>query len=138
MARAHINEPVNASADAVWGILGEFGKLLPSPMLKGMTVKGEGVGAIRSIELADGGVVNERCEAYDGPGRSYSYAVIGDSPMPLTDYLATVTVLPEGAGCRVDWSSTFKATGMPEKEAVAMIEGIYSGIVQQVRETLKG
>ena len=57
---------------------------------------------------------------------SFSYSVIGDSPIPITDYLASMSVEKlSNNTCEVTWESTWE-TELDESELIAAFEMLYS------------
>lgn len=138
MAQLSESERIGASAADVWKIIGGFNDL-PRwvPVIENSQTAGSGVGAVRTLRLADGGVVKERLESYD-EGRSYSYSII-ESDLPLTDYLATLEVAADGPeSCVVTWSSTFQPDGAPEEEVTDLLEGLYLLGLETLREQIAG
>lgn len=137
MTTANVTETVAASADDVWRVISDFGGIEPNEMIAGCTVEGDGVGAVRTIALNGGGEIIERLESHDDDARTFSYAIINDSPLPVKNYLSTVKVSGDGAGsATVDWSSTFDASGAPEDDVIKLIEGVYKGGIQRARGKL--
>jgi len=100
-------------------------------------VEGEGVGAVRTLTLAGGATLQERLESLDPKARSFQYSILGESPLPVRDYLSTLTLEPRGPNrCHVTWSSEFEPVGVAEEQAVAMIEGVYRGGISSLKSTL--
>src|SRR5262249_13792453 len=141
MSEVKVSEPVAAPAAKVWELLGDFGGVTKwgGAMLESCRVEGSGVGAVRTIGLPGGGTIQERCEGYDPGGRALTYSIIGDSPMPIRDYLSTCRVVETGAGmCRVDWEGRFEPNGIPEEQAQGLVRAIYQGGIAEVRKLLGG
>lgn len=71
-------------------------------------IKPDQVGCVRVLDLADGGVVRERLLALSDYEFSLSYAIL-DSPMPIDDYVATLSVAPvtDRAQTFCSWQATF-------------------------------
>lgn len=138
MTTANVTETVAASADDVWRVISDFGGVEPNEMIAGCTVEGAGVGAVRTITLNGGaGDIIERLESHDDGTRTFSYAIINDCPLPVSDYLSTVKVTDAGDGsATVDWSSTFEPKGAPEADVIELIEGVYKGGIQRARSKL--
>lgn len=136
MASAKISERIEASATAVWDLLGDFGGVMRySEGLEGCSTEGEGVGAVRTIRMPGGLELDERLEAFDEARRCLSYAITR-GPLPLENYLATIEVNEDGDACRVDWGATYDLKGVTEEQAREMVEGIYTGSLQAVRKKL--
>lgn len=139
MSEVKVSEVVAAPAAKVWELLGDFGGVMKwsGPMMQSCKLDGEGVGAVRRIGLTGGMEISERCEAYDAAGRSLSYSIIGNSPLPIRDYFSTVTVTETGANeCRVDWNGRFEPAGVAEEQAQGMVRGIYTGGIAAVKKQL--
>jgi hypothetical protein len=139
MAKVEVSETIGAPAARVWELLGDFGGVTKwgGPMLQSCQVEGEGVGAVRRLGLPGGAEIQERCEAYDAEGRSLSYSIIGQSPIPIRDYLSTVSVVELGPSqCRVDWNGRFEPVGVSEEQAQGMVRGIYTGGIAGIRKLL--
>ena len=139
MSEVKVSETIAAPAAKVWELLGDFGGVTKwgGAMLQSCQVEGEGVGAVRRIGLPGGLEIAERLEGYDAAKRSFSYAIIGKSPIPIKDYVSVCTVVETGANeCRVDWNGTFEPDGVAEEQAQGMVRGIYVGGIAGVRKLL--
>lgn len=117
---------LDAPVADVWEIVGDFGSLaIYMEGVDNVTVEGEGVGAVRTIFLEDGGKAIETLESHDAEGMTLSYSA-QEGPLPVEDYLATMTVtaLDEGRS-QLAWSSKFKAKGVSDADAKTTMSGIY-------------
>ena len=136
MASVKVVESVNASADAVWGLFRDFGGITRfSAGIDDCTVDGEGVGAVRTLTMGGGLKLQEQLEAFDYAGRSLTYSIIGNHPLPFDNYLSTVKVVEQGDGCSVEWSSSYDPKGA-EDQAAGLIEGIYRGGIAGIKKAL--
>ena len=88
-------------------------------------------GAVRVLTLKDGGKITEELLAYSPKDMSMTYQIT-DSPLPLTDYVATIKVAAgKNGGSVVTWSSTFKGKDAVPKEGAddaglkKMVSGLY-------------
>ncbi|HLH12216.1 MAG TPA: SRPBCC family protein [Methylovirgula sp.] len=80
---------------------------------------------IRTLSLKGGGTIVERLLKWDDKGMSYSYAIVS-SPLPITHYVSTIKVVPDGSGSDVVWSGKYKAKkGTSDADAQKTIDGIY-------------
>ncbi len=139
MSEVKVSEGVAAPAAKVWELLGDFGGIakLGGAMIESCSVEGSGVGAVRTIGLRGGGVIKERCEAYDPAGRTLSYAFVGTNPIPIRGYLSTCRVVDTGPrSCRVEWEGRFEPEGVPEEQAQSMVRGIYTGAIKEAKKLL--
>ena len=126
MSSTTVAVDVNVPPNEVWRLIGGFGSLP------------DWVPDVSQSELADGGRVRhlhdpqghtfvERLERYDSAAHSYSYSIV-QSPIPVSNYLSTITVTPINGskGSRVEWSSVYTPDGIGEKEAGEIFHGLYS------------
>ena len=137
MASVKVTDRIDASADEVWALVRDFGGIQKyAAGVESCTVEGEGIGAVRTIGMPGGFSLQERLEAFDDPGRTLQYAIIGDTPLPFTDYLSTIRLSEDGDGTAIEWSSTFEPTGVPAEQAGQIIEGIYTGGIAGLKSAL--
>lgn len=143
MGKVSVTQSINAPAQTVWDFVSDFGatdKWIPG--VESISVAGNGVGAIRTATLASdsGGIsgeIQERLETFDADARIYSYAIIGESPLPVTDYLASMAVTEDTPGsCTVTWTSMWQAVAVPELQIHEMLEGLYSASLTNVERML--
>jgi uncharacterized protein YndB with AHSA1/START domain len=137
MSKVMVTEELPVPAERVWELVSEFGGIQKwsGPMIEQVTVEGDGVGAVRTIGIAGGVTLQEELRALDDAARSFSYAIIGDSPLPVSDYLSTFTVVERGPNaCRIEWGSTFEPTD--EQQAIPLVEGIYKQGIAGLRRAL--
>ena len=135
MVTVNVSERVEAPADAVWDLLGDFGGVARyTPGIESCQVEGSGVGAVRTLGLPGGLELQERLESLDGAARCLEYSILA-GPIPVKDYLARIQVIPDGGACTVNWSSSFAST-LPEADAEKMLAGVYRAGIAGVRDTL--
>ena len=128
MAGISVNEDFAASAADVWQKLSDFGGLAGwMPGIKSCELKGQGVGAVRTIAMGPIQIV-ERLESLDNAKRRLSYALL-EGPMPLKNFLATIEVTEKSpTSCRVDWSASFDLPpGVSQEQIAPGIEAGYGG-----------
>lgn len=133
MANVSVSKIINAPAAQVWAMVSEWGgtdKWIPG--VGPVTVEGGGVGSIRSADLdpATGfpGRISERLEAFGNSAMHFRYCVVGESPIPITNYVAEMQVTDKGPGtCEVTWSSTWEPSGdISEADLLTAFEGLYA------------
>jgi hypothetical protein len=125
MAKLSMSVDVNAPADEVWPVVGDFTGLDRwHPAVERCDANSGTAGSTRDLHLAGGGLIRERLESVDEKGQSLTYVIL-DGPLPVQDYVSTLRVTGDGGRCRVEWSSEFKPAGLPEPEAVKTMEGVY-------------
>ena len=124
MAKVDMKTNLDVTADEVWKLIGGF-NTLPDwhPAIEKSELEEEG--SMRRLSLAGGGTIMEKLEKRDDNEKVYSYSII-DSPLPVSNYNATIRVKDDGEGkTTVEWSSEFEADGAAENEAMDVIAGIY-------------
>jgi len=135
---------VAANPARVWSAIGDF-KGLPGwhPAVAQTDIaNGEGNrrGAVRTVTTRDGAKIVEELLAYDGPRHSMQYRII-DSPLPVADYVSTLSVERAGNGSRVVWKSTFKRAAnagadVDDAKARNIVAGIYLAGFDGLRKVL--
>ena len=139
MAEVRVTEDLPVSAAKVWELVRDFGgaqKWLGGLVQK-LELEGEGVGAIRTITLPGDTLLHEQLQALDDDEMSFSYAIVRESPLPTSNYVANFKLVEMGPeSCRIEWGSTFEAVGMPEDQVKPMIEGIYTSGIAGLKATL--
>ena len=137
MATAAVRDELTAPIERVWGCLADFGDVsawAPGPVR--VTVEGDGVGAVRTVDGNDAPAIRERLVAYDPVGHMFSYEML-DSPFPFTDYVATVRIASVGASrTAIEWSSSFEPRGVSAEEAAQTIESIYKVFIERLKDSL--
>jgi carbon monoxide dehydrogenase subunit G len=138
MAEVKLEREMAAPAAQVWELLSDFGGIdrwLPGAAKP--AVEGEGVGAVRIVKLG-GAEIHERLESLDPEARRFQYSIV-KAPMPVQNYLATISVEELDAGrSRVHWVTTFDAVGVPEEAIAKGIEGAYRNALDGAAKTFGG
>jgi hypothetical protein len=124
MSEVSLKANLNATADQVWQIVGQFNGLPAwNPMIATSTL--DDGGQRRTLSLPDGSKIVEDLRDSDDGSHTMTYAIV-DSPLPVKDYVSTIRVIPsqDGVGCTVEWSSSFDPTG-DENAALTAIHQVY-------------
>jgi hypothetical protein len=139
MATVAVTHKYDATADAVWGLIGGFHTLDSwHPAVVKSTDSMDGNDIIRDLELPDGGHVIERLEAYSNAGRSCTYSIVGGI-MPVEGYVATLSVIEDdnGASAIAHWTADFTVVGADETEIVAFVTNdVFRGGLANAAEKL--
>jgi len=136
MPKVSMSQNLAVSADNVWKLIGGFNALPdwhPAVEKSELTEEGQ----TRKLSLAGGGVIVEKLEKMDDGSRTYTYS-IQESPLPITNYTATIKVSGEGENSTVEWSSEFEAAGAPEGDAMEAIQGIYQAGFDNLKKMFGG
>ncbi len=137
MAKIKMKTDLNVAADEVWKLIGGFNSLPDwHPAIEKSELQEEG--SMRRLSLAGGGTVVEKLERLDDSERVYTYSII-DSPLPVSNYTATICVKEDSEGkTTVEWSSEFEAKGAAENEAIDVIAGIYQAGFDNLKKMFSG
>jgi len=125
MASSKAEASVNAGADEVWAFVGQFGGLDTwMPGVDSCVVEGD----VRTVGVM-GISVKEQLRDHDDAARRIAYGIV-ESPMDnLVSHLATITVTPEGDGCRVTWEVEVTPDDM-----LPLFQGMYEGSVAEIKK----
>jgi len=137
MGKFGVTETLAFPLDTVWGLLRDFGNVSWVPgMGDSVRVEGEGVGMSRFFGTP-GAEIQETLVAFDEEGKTFSYEIPDNLPLPLDQYLATVQLTDLGGGrTQIEWSCEANPTGSAE-EAQAAVTGMYTMMVGWVRDALE-
>lgn len=119
-----------------WAVIGDFGDTgrWSGRPPEACVADGTGVGALRTLTVADGRVIVDRLEAQGE--YYYSYSIV-TSPLPVASYRATMSVAPlTGDSCTFTWSGAFEPRGIGDAEATAFFESVYRSGIAMMRATL--
>jgi len=126
MAQVKMTQAFTASAEKIWETISAFiGIEQYVQAFSRSAMEGSGVGCTRVLFLKAGGEIHERLDALDPKAHHMTYSII-TSPLPLDRYSSTMRLKHLGVNrSELEWSSRFEAKGVPEAEAVKLIEGVY-------------
>jgi hypothetical protein len=115
---------IHAPVEAIWQLISDFGtgaKYLA--MVTHCTVQGNGVGALRTLTYLDGSVIVERLELFDEGAHCLRYVLLTDT---LFGGCLTTMVLRALSSEQTEliWSVNFQSAGLPESEAISLMEGM--------------
>lgn len=139
MAKIFVSRVIDAPADTVWQCVRDFNGMPDwHPAIADSEIEGgnasDAVGCVRSFHLADGAHLRERLTALSDVERAQSYAIL-DSPLPVTDYEATLSIVPitESDQSLACWRATFD---VPADQAEATIDTVANGVFRTGLESL--
>ena len=140
MAKVYRSTVLDSPADRVWRDLRDFNGLANWHPAIAMSRIEKGhpadkVGCVRNFQLKDGARIREQLLSLSDYDYTCIYSIL-ESPMDLSDYIATLRLLPvtEGNRCFVEWQAEFDCP--PEKEA-ALVETVGDGVFQTGFDALK-
>lgn len=121
MTEVKVTHDYKASADTVWQKIRSFTGL--ADWLPGISCESIEGGKSRKLTMPGGITIIEALEMHDDANRTYGYKIV-QSPQPVKNYHSVISVVPNGSGSTVVWTSQFEPIG-PEAVAKGMMEGIY-------------
>jgi hypothetical protein len=127
MARVYVSSVLDAPVAKVWERVRDF-NALPRwhPAIRDSRIENgepsDRVGCVRDFHLQNGDRIREKLLGLSDYDYFCTYSIL-ESPMPLTDYVATLRLTPVTDGDRTfaEWTAEFECA--PEEE-----EGLVSGI----------
>jgi hypothetical protein len=122
-----------SSADTVWGKVGDFCGIANWHPAVAKCELSHGK-KIRTLSLKGGGTIVERLLKWDNKGKKYTYTIVS-SPLPVTHYVSTISVVSKGTGSEVAWTGKYKAKkGTGDADAQKVIDGIYKAGVDALAQ----
>jgi hypothetical protein len=143
---------VNAAPDAAWNVVKDWDglhKWHPAFSNDEITQGSNGTkGSTRRLTLKDGGAqFNEELTSYSEKRKRYGYKIIGDSPLPLTDYVSSIEVKKgkkKGTSV-ITWKGKFKRkvadnppAGQDDKGVRDLIVSVYQAGLGNAKKMAEG
>lgn len=127
MARVYISSVIDVPAARVWERVRDFNGLPRwHPAIRDSRIENgepaDKVGCVRDFNLQNGDRIRERLLGLSDYDMFCTYSIL-ESPMPLTDYIATLRVTPvtDGDRCFAEWSAEFECAEEEEEGLVTNI-----------------
>lgn len=136
MAKVSMTTDLNVSADQVWKLIGGFNALPdwhPSVEKSQLTEAGQ----TRTLSIEGGGTFVEKLESVDEGARTYTYSIT-DSPLPVSNYTATIKVTGDGDNSTIEWSSDFDASGASPEDAMKAVQDVYQAGLDNLKKMYGG
>ena len=140
MARVYTSSVINASAARVWARVRDFNGLSNwHPAIAESRIENgepaDKVGCVRNFSLRNGDRLREQLLGLSDFDMFCTYSIL-DSPMPLTNYVATLRLTPITDQDRtfIEWSADFDCA--PDKEG-ELLSNIGGGVFQGGFDALK-
>lgn len=129
MPRVFVSSVIDAPAAKVWERVRDF-NALPRwhPRIRDSRIENgepaDKVGCVRDFNLQNGDRIRERLLGLSDYDMFCTYAIL-ESPMPITDYVATIRLTPITDGNRTfaEWTAEFECDADAAEELVAGIGG---------------
>jgi len=122
MARVYVSSVISAPLGVVWDRVRDFNGLPKwHPRMRESRIEdglpSDKVGCIRNFKLQNGDVIREQLLGLNDYDKVCTYGIL-ESPMPITDYVATLRLTPvtDGDSCFAQWSAEFECATDDESE----------------------
>jgi hypothetical protein len=140
MARVYVSSVIDAPVAKVWAKVRDF-NALPRwvPAVRESRIENgepaDKVGCVRDFHLQNGDHLRERLLGLSDYDMFCTYSIL-QSPMPLTDYIATLRLTPitDGDKTFAEWTAEFECA--PEL-AADLVSGIGTNVFQAGFDSLK-
>ena len=98
------------------------------------------MGAVRRLTLKDGPSFDEELTGFDDAAMKLRYKIIGEAPLPITDYDSTIQVLSTGPNkSTVVWRSSFlPKAGAKDDVVIESVTQLYLGGLQNLKQSDRG
>lgn len=140
MAKVYRSTVLDAPADRVWRDIRDFNGLANwHPLIVLSRIEksqpADKVGCVRNFQLKDGARIREKLLSLSDYEYTCTYTIL-ESPMDLSDYMATIRLFPvtEGNRCFVEWRAEFDC---PSGKVAELTEAVGDGVFQAGLDALK-
>jgi hypothetical protein len=140
MVNVYRSTVLNAPADRVWRDLRDFNGLANwHPLILSSRIENshpaDKVGCVRNLQLKDGARVREKLLSLSDYEYTCTCAIV-ESSLDLSDYIATLRLLPvtEGNRCFIEWSAEFDC---PPEKVAELADTVGGGLFQAGLDALK-
>lgn len=140
MTHVSVTEHYDIDAPAIWKLVSQanaMDKYLPE-MIVSCDLESNEAGGKRVCKTEQG-IINETIVRNDHENMIFVYSIDNDdAPLPVSNYLGTVTVKQLSAGkTEINWSASFKPAGIPEEEIVSMLEHTFQNLMANIYTAAK-
>jgi len=144
MIKVYVSSVIDAPADVVWGMVRDFNGLPRwTPFVADSRIEqnlpADRIGCVRNFRLKDGGVIREQLLSLSDYDFQCTYSIL-ESPMGVSDYLATLKLTPVTDGNRTfaEWSAEFEAPQGREQELAEHVgQGVFQAALTHLKQMLR-
>jgi uncharacterized protein YndB with AHSA1/START domain len=140
MPRVFVSSVIDAPVARVWERVRDFNGLPRwHPRIRDSRIENgepaDRIGCVRDFHLQNGDRLREKLLGLSDYDMFQTYSIL-ESPMPLTDYVATIRLTPITDGDRtfIEWTAEFECD---EKDAEDLVRGIGQNVFQAGFDALK-
>jgi hypothetical protein len=145
MPRVYVSSVINAPAARVWERVRDF-NALPRwvPAVRESRIENgepaDKIGCVRAFRLQNGDPLRERLLGLSDFDYFCTYSIL-ESPMPLTDYIATLRLTPVTDGDRTfaEWTAEFECAPDVAQELVSNIgQNVFQAAFDSLKRQMAG
>jgi hypothetical protein len=127
---------VSASPAAAWKAVGTFCEVGDWLLAVTKCELSKKDGAVfRTLTLNNGVIIVEKQISRDDAKFRYSYAFV-EGPLPLQNYVSTISVGHAAGHTTVTWTARFNAKGTTDDAAKALVDGAYETALAELKRKL--
>ena len=123
MKTVEVSRVANIPSEIIWDEMKHFDRVLrwvPGGSESTISVEGNGVGAIRDIDLITQGYVQHELIAYSDKDLSFSYKLIDGKPVGMQDYVVVAKIIPiDNSSSEIRWSGKVESDKRLNEDDVA-------------------
>ena len=138
MASIKKEATINAPLDAVWKVARGFDTIHEwHPGIEALKMVEGAEDPRRLLTLGNGAIVDEQLVELDDDKHSQTYTIL-ESPIPLTEYYATISVQAEGSQSHVTWSATYEPNPGEAATCVEIVGEVFESGLAALKQHLEG
>lgn len=140
---------INAPADKVWAMMGNFQDMSWHPAVK--KTEGEGgndVGATRKLTLGPDAIIDEKLLKFDAGKKRYKYEIteVDVKVLPIKNYSSMISVAEDGGKSVVTWKGAFyrgflnndPPPELNEEAAIKAVTGLFRSGLEALKKKVEG
>lgn len=145
-----VSQEINAPAEKVWAVVGNFQDMSWHPAVAKTEGKGgNAANATRTLTLQGGGTIQELLGKHEPEKMSFHYYIekVDVKVLPVTNYSSWLTVIPDGPGkSKVEWRGAFYR-GYPnnnpppelnDEAAIKAVTAVYKAGLEGLKKKMEG
>lgn len=140
MAKIYLSSVIDVPVQKVWTYIRDFNELpkwfpgLTDSKIEG-GMRSDQVGCIRDFGLQTGGRVREQLLAVSDHDHTFTYKML-EGPIPVTNYLAHVRLLPVTDGDRTfaEYKVEFECAREQEKDLIAFLGNFFNTAFEHLKQ----
>lgn len=136
--KLNVTKKIRVPLDAVWSAISNIDNLDRwFSAIKHCHVEGQGVGAIRTLTLSEGGIIRDIIEEVDFEKHQLCYKCI-TLPFPVSNYQGAVNLSSTSEGeTDLSWSAKYQVSNENQQEMRTLILSILNDGINGIEQDLQ-